>query len=191
MPRLYGKRIMLREYRSDDLEPMRQWVNDADIVCHLSDIFLYPHPLQASEQFLDDMLEGSSDSRGFVIADPVTEAYIGQVNLDRIDWKNRVGTIGIVIGDVHQLGKGYGTEALRLLVNFAFLEMNLNRLELEVYDFNERACRSYRSCGFQEEGRLREKQYKNGRYVDVIVMGLLRSDWERMQDSGGESGCAG
>lgn len=184
MPRLCGERIMLREYRSDDLEPMRRWVNDAQIVCHLSDIFLYPHPLQASEQFLDDMLEGSSDSRGFVIADPATEAYIGQVNLDRIDWKNRVGTIGIVIGDPAKLGQGYGTEALRLLIDFAFLELNLNRLELEVYDFNERAYRSYRACGFQEEGRLREKQFKNGRYVDVIVMGLLKSDWEKLRGGG-------
>jgi RimJ/RimL family protein N-acetyltransferase len=177
MPRLYGKKIMLREYREDDLEPMRRWVNDADIVCHLSDIFLYPHPLQATEQFLDEMLEGKSDSRGFVIADPVTEAYIGQVNLDRIDWKNRVGTIGIVIGSPEELGKGYGSDAMELLVRFAFMEMNLNRLELEVYDFNERANRSYLRAGFREEGRLRERQFKNGRYVDLIVMGLLRSEW--------------
>jgi RimJ/RimL family protein N-acetyltransferase len=177
MPRLYGEKIMLREYRASDLEPMRRWVNDADIVCHLSDIFLYPHPLQATEDFLNDILEGKPDSRGFVIADPVTEEYIGQVNLDRIDWKNRVGIVGIVIGSSDHLGKGYGTEAMKLLVRFAFMEMNLNRLELEVYDFNERACRSYQACGFREEGRLRQRQYKNGRYVDVIVMGLLRSDW--------------
>ncbi|MBW5448077.1 GNAT family N-acetyltransferase [Cohnella sp. CFH 77786] len=177
MPRLYGYRIMLREYRADDLEPMRRWVNDPDIACHLSDIFLYPHPLQASEQFLEDMLGGQSESRGFVIADPVTEAYLGQANLDRIDWKNRVGSIGIVIASSDNLGKGYGKEALGLLIRFAFLELNLNRLELEVYDYNERARRCYLACGFREEGRLREKQYKNGRYVDVIVMGLLRSEW--------------
>ncbi|WP_276357992.1 GNAT family N-acetyltransferase [Cohnella caldifontis] len=177
MPRLRGDRILLREYRADDLEPMRRWVNDPDIVCHLSDIFLYPHPLQASEQFLEEMLEGGSDSRGFVIADPATEAYIGQVNLDRIDWKNRVGFIGIVIGEKHLLGQGIGTEALKMMVKFAFEELNLNRLELEVYDFNERALRCYLACGFREEGRLRARQFKNGRYVDVIVMGLLRSDW--------------
>lgn len=183
MPRIYGNRIMLREYRPDDLEPMRRWVNDPDVVCHLSDIFLYPHSLQASEQFLKLMLEGKSDSRGFVIADPVTEDYIGQVNLDHIDWKNRVGSIGIVIGEKEHWGKGCGTEAMRLLAHFAFVELNLNRLELEVYDFNERAIRSYRSCGFREEGRLRERQFKNGRYVDVIVMGLLKSDWSAVYPS--------
>jgi RimJ/RimL family protein N-acetyltransferase len=190
MPRLRGTRIMLREYRRDDLPWMRQWVNDPNIVSHLSDIFLYPHPLESTEGYLDSILDGSSDSRGFVIADITDEAYIGQVNLDSIDWKNRVGRVGIVIGSTEYFGLGYGTEAMRLLIQFAFLEMNLNRLELDVYDFNERAIRSYLSCGFRQEGRLRERQYKNGRYVDVIQMGLLRSDWEGirkgLRSSGGE-----
>lgn len=179
MPRLQGTLVMLREYRSEDIPWMRQWVNDREIVMHLSDIFLYPHALESTEAYLDAMLDGSSDSRGFVIADPVTEAYIGQVNLDSIDWKNRVGKIGIVIGSTENLGRGYGTEAMKLLIDFAFLEMNLNRLELEVYDFNERAIRSYLNCGFIQEGRLRERQYKNGKYSDVIQMGILKSDWKK------------
>lgn len=169
---------MLREYRIEDLPWIRQWVNDPDIVCHLSDIFLYPHPEQSTEAYLDAALEGNSDSKGFVIADPSTEAYIGQLGLDSIDWKNRVGRVGIVIGSTEQMGRGYGTEAMKLLVNFAFLEMNLNRLELEVYDFNVRAIRSYLSCGFVQEGRLRERIYKNGRYHDVIQMGILKTDWK-------------
>ena len=179
MPRLPGTNVMLREYRWDDLPWIRQWVNDPDIVCHLSDIFLYPHAQESTEAYLEAMLEGNADARGFVIADLATEAYIGQVNLDSIDWKNRVGKIGIVIGSTEHMGRGYGTEAMRLLVDFAFREMNLNRLELEVYDFNERAVRCYASCGFVQEGRLRERQYKNGRYWDVIQMGLLRSDWKK------------
>ncbi len=182
MPRLYGTRIMLREYRRDDLPWIRQWVNDPEIVRYLSDIFLYPHSLESTEAYLDSVMEGNSDSRGFVIANRTDEAYIGQVNLDSIDWKNRVGRIGIVIGSSEYFGLGYGTEAMKLLIAFAFREMNLHRLELDVYDFNERAIRSYLSCGFQQEGRLRERQYKNGRYVDVIQMGILRADWERQAD---------
>ncbi|WP_256757579.1 GNAT family N-acetyltransferase [Cohnella sp. WQ 127256] len=178
MSRLQGTHIMLREYRQDDLPWIREWVNDPEIVQHLSDIFLYPHALEATEAYLDAMLEGNSDSRGFVIADLSTEAYIGQVNLDSIDWKNRVARVGIVIGSSEQMGRGYGTEAMKLLISFAFLEMNLNRIELEVYDFNERAIRSYLACGFVQEGRLRERQYKKGRYWDVIQMGILKSDWK-------------
>jgi RimJ/RimL family protein N-acetyltransferase len=176
MPRLIGSRIMLREYRRDDLPWMRQWVNDPEIVDYLSDIFLYPHAMESTEAYMETMLAGNSDSRGFVIADKESEAYIGQVNLDSIDWKNRVGVIGIVIGSTEHMGYGYGTEAMKLLVSFAFRELNLNRLQLEVYDFNERAYRCYLSCGFKEEGRLRERHYKNGRYSDVIQMGILRSD---------------
>jgi len=178
MPRIHGAHVMLREYRLDDLPWIRQWVNDTDIVCHLSDIFLYPHSYESTESYLESMMEGSADCRGFVIADSSTEAYIGQINLDSIDWKNRVGTVGIVIGSTEHMGRGFGTEAMKLLISFAFSEMNLNRLELQVYDFNERAIRSYLSSGFKQEGRLRERQYKNGRYADVIQMGILKSDWK-------------
>lgn len=182
MAYLYGERIMLREYRPEDLVPIRRWVNDPEIVGYLSDIFLYPHTLESTEDYLRAMMDPKSDTRGFVIADAATELYIGQINLDAIDWKNRVGRIGILLGSAEWFGRGIGTEAMRLLVAFAFLEMNLHRLELEVYDFNERALRSYRSCGFREEGRLRQRQYKNGRYVDVIQMGLLRSEWEALRN---------
>lgn len=179
MPRLLGNRIMLREYRKDDLPWIRQWVNDPAIVSSLSDIFLYPHTQESTEAYLDAMLEDNSDTCGFVIADLATEAYIGQVNLDAIDWKNRIGQLGIVIGSIDHMGYGYGTEAVNLLVAFAFYELNLNRVELEVYDFNERAYRCYLACGFKEEGRLREKMYRNGRYSDVIQMSILRSEWDK------------
>lgn len=188
MPHLFGERIMLREYRPEDLVPMRGWVNDPRIVGYLSDIFLYPHTLESTESYLNAMMDQRPDSRGFVIADASTELYIGQINLDSIDWKNRVGRIGILIGSAERLGQGYGTEAMRLLIRFAFAELNLNRLELEVYDFNERARRSYANCGFREEGRLRERQYKNGAYVDVIQMGLLRSEWEAEQSAEADLG---
>jgi Acetyltransferases, including N-acetylases of ribosomal proteins len=178
MPYLLGRKVMLREYRYEDLVPIRNWVNDPSIVESLSDIFLMPQTVEATESFLQAMMERKPDRAGFVIAHADTQLYIGQINLDSIDWKNRVGRIGIVIGNADDHGKGYGTEAMRLLIDYSFLDLGLNRLELEVYDFNERGIRCYRSCGFREEGRLRERQYKKGRYVDVLEMGLLRSDWE-------------
>lgn len=188
MPHIYGERIKLREFRKEDLPWIRLWVNNPEIVSNLSDIFLYPHSQQSTEDFLDSMLEGKPDVRGFVICELDSEQYIGSVNLDAIDWKNRVGTIGIVIGSPEYLGLGIGTEALKLLIAFSFRELNLNRLELQVYDFNERAVRSYLNCGFKEEGRLRQRCYKNGRYIDVIQMGLLRSDWATDGNDGSTAG---
>lgn len=86
-----------------------------------------------------------------------------------------------MIGRKNLLGQGYGREALSLLQKFAFETLNLNRLELEVYDFNERGRRCYASCGFKEEGRLRQKMFKNGKYCDVIVMSVLAEEYRANQ----------
>ncbi len=105
--------------------------------------------------------------------------HIGNISLENIQWKDRQATLGIVIGAKEYWGQGYGTDAIRTLLRFAFEELNLNRIQLSVFDFNERARRCYRRCGFQEEGRLRQAHYTEGRYHDVILMAILREDWER------------
>lgn len=179
MPHIFGDKIMLREYRKEDLPQIRAWVNDPEIVQFLSDIFLYASTLNETERFLDHVLEASSpDEKHFIIAEKDTEAYIGQIDLFKIDWKNRVAEIGIVIGRKEFLGRGIGSEAIRLLQSFAFNEMNLNRLELVVFDFNPRAYRCYIKNGFVEEGRLRKKLYHGGEYHDLIYMGILKEEFE-------------
>lgn len=179
MARIYGERIMLREYKSEDLESIRKWCNNPNITKNLSDIFLYPHSLQQSENFLNMMIKGENPhSKGFVIAKKEDEDYIGQIDILNIDWKNRTCLLGIVIGDSHNQGKGYGTEAIKLLQKFVFEELNLNKLELEVHDFNLQALNCYKNCGFIEEGRKREKFYSNGKYSDQIFMGILKSEFE-------------
>ncbi|NWL89013.1 MULTISPECIES: GNAT family N-acetyltransferase [unclassified Paenibacillus] len=177
MPHLIGDRIVLREYRKEDLPSIRNWVNDPDITDTLSTVFTFPQSEYDSESFLNMMMEGKSNSmRGFVIADKAALDYIGQIDLIRIDWQNRSASLGIVIGRKDLLGQGIGREAIHLLKQFVFQSLNLNRLELEVYDYNERAYRCYRSCGFQEEGRLRKKIFKNGSYHDVIMMSVLADE---------------
>lgn len=177
MPRLTGDRIMLREYQKEDLVFIRKWCNDPEIVENLSDVFLYPHTVNASEGFLNAMIEGRDNMKGFVIAHKESEEYIGQIDLFDLDWKNRSAELGIVIGRKEMLGKGYGAEAIKLLQHFAFQHMNLNRVQLQVYDFNKRAYKCYLKCGFREEGRLREKIYKNGRYADTICMSVLKREY--------------
>ncbi|GJM72928.1 hypothetical protein HMSSN036_51440 [Paenibacillus macerans] len=107
-------------------------------------------------------MEGKTGSKGFVIAEKDTLEYIGQIDLHKIDWQNRSAVLGIVIGRKELLGQGYGREAIELMKRFVFERLNLNRLELEVLDFNERAYRCYLGCGFKEEGRLRQKEFKTG-----------------------------
>lgn len=182
MARIIGRQIMLREYRKEDLPSIRRWVNDSEITDNLSDIFLYPHSLKETEDFLNFMLENKSqNTKGFVIAHKDSGEYIGQIDLLNIDWPNRVARIGIVIGVKKYLGRGYGTEAIKLLKDFAFNRLNLHKLELEVRAFNKRAINCYKKCGFIEEGRLRENFYHKGRYEDTLLMGILKRDWENLQ----------
>lgn len=177
MPHLIGERIILREYRIEDLESMRFWVNDPKITNNLSDIFMYPHTRNATEAYLNTIIEGKTDQKGFVIAHKDTEKYIGQIDLFHVDWKNRCADMGIVIGNSEWQNKGFGTEAIHLMQAFVFQQLNLNRLQLEVHDYNENALKCYLKCGFKEEGRLRQKHFSNGRYSDVVYMGILKEEF--------------
>ena len=182
MPRILGEKIMLREYKKDDLAHMREWVNDPEIVDNLSDLFLHAHSLNETEAFLQSILNGSpKDQTHFVIADKQTESYIGQIDLIKIDWKNRMTEMGIVLGKKDLLGKGIGTEAIKLLQCFVFERLNMNRLQLFVHDYNQRAYTCYKKCGFVEEGRSRQHFFINGRYTDLIQMAILREEYDQVK----------
>jgi len=94
-----------------------------------------------------------------------------------------VATIGIFLGQPFW-NKGLGTEAVRILIEFAFGELNVNKIKLQVFSFNKRAIRSYEKNGFKIEGVLREEVYRNGQYYDEIVMGLLASEWKDRRSAG-------
>lgn len=178
MYRLEGERVILREYRKDDFSYMRKWVNNYEITQWLSNVFLYPHSEIDTENFINAIMEGKM--KGFVIAHKDTEEYIGQLDLINIDWVNRVGTLGIVIGTEENLGKGYGTEAIKLLQKFSFNKLNLNKLELDVRAFNKRGIRCYEKSGFKVEGIIRENYFEDGKYSDTVKMGILKREWEEM-----------
>jgi len=166
----------------EDLTHMREWVNDEEITRDLSDIFLYPNTLNDTESYLNNILEGKDSNRAhFVIAHKSDGSYIGQIDLIRVDWKNRTAEMGIVIGKKDCLGKGYGSEAIKLMQKFVFEKMNLNRLELCVHEHNERAKACYKKCGFVEEGIKRDCIYKDGKYTDVIFMGILKKEHEGLK----------
>ena len=95
--------------------------------------------------------------------------------VDRHHAANRA--LGVARGE---RGKGYGSEAIRVLQKFAFEELNLNRIELDVYDFNVRAHKCYLKCGFKEEGRMRQKLFRNGQFRDVIKMAILKEEYEEL-----------
>ena len=93
------------------------------------------------------------------------------------NWNASDSFVGLGIGDRNEWGKGYGTEAMNLMLEFAFTEINLRRVTLTVFEYNPRAIRSYEKTGFHHEGRLRQFLTREGRHWDMLYMGILREEW--------------
>lgn len=179
MPVLYGKTVMLREYRREDLEDIRAWVNDPAVTRYLGGgSLLKPQTCEMTRAFLEAKLAGGYQ---FVIARLSDGAYLGQIDACDLDLINRRAEIGIVLGDKSWQGRGYGTEALGLMVKYLFTQVNLNRVTLQVEAENAAAIRCYEKCGFRQEGVLRSHVFREGMYRDVWVMGLLRDEWQQTQ----------
>lgn len=107
--------------------------------------------------------------------------HIGGTGLQQTDRKkNLKASWGIFIGEKNYWGKGLGTDALRTILKFCFNKLKFNRVGLAVFPFNKRAIKCYEKCGFRVEGRQRQSIYKNGKFVDDIMMGITRSDYEKL-----------
>lgn len=170
-----GKLVKLRAYTSQDTEQALAFVNDPELKYYLMPGVPFPLTLNDEKKFIEGM-SAFKENYSFAI-ETLDGEYIGGCGVNSVDWKNSKTVVGIFIGDKNYWGKGYGTEAMELLVAFIFNEMNLNRIELNVYSFNERAIKSYEKCGFKREGVLREALYKQGKYHDEVVMSILKSEY--------------
>jgi RimJ/RimL family protein N-acetyltransferase len=102
---------------------------------------------------------------------------IGSVDLGGLDWICGNAWVGIGIGEREYWGKGFGTEAMNLILDFAFGYLNLKRVSLTVFEYNQRGLKSYRKVGFKEEGRMRQWMQRGGERFDLIFMGILREEW--------------
>jgi RimJ/RimL family protein N-acetyltransferase len=111
------------------------------------------------------------------------DRIIGNTELSEIDWVAGNAWVGIGIGEREYWGKGYGSDALNVLLRFAFEYLNLKRISLNVFEYNERAIKSYLKVGFKEEGRMRQWMQRSGQRYDLIFMGILRGEWEERQQA--------
>jgi len=183
MGHIVGERIVLREYRREDLPHMRTWVNDERITHYLSHIFLPPQTVPMTEGFLERVLSGQHGNYHFVIADKETLGYIGQIDLFSVNAVNQTAELGIVIGSADQQNRGIGSEAIGLLLRFAFQSANLHRIDLWVDADNARGIRCYEKCGFVREGVRRQCYFKGGKFGDLVLMGMLRDEWKARHPS--------
>jgi RimJ/RimL family protein N-acetyltransferase len=174
---IYGERIRLRAAEREDVKKFCIWVNDPDVTRYLS-LYL-PMSSVDEENWFNAMTQRSQSEKTLVIEarDGNGWKMLGNCGVFDIDSVNRSAELGIMLGEKDEWDKGYGTEAMILLVRHCFETLNLNRAYLRVYAENSRAKRAYEKAGFVEEGHLREAVYKHGKYDDVIVMSVLHSEW--------------
>jgi diamine N-acetyltransferase len=174
---LYGKRIRLRGNERGDLPKFVEWLNDPEVRRYLS--VSMPISQAAEEQWFENMLKRPPEeqSLGIEIKDGETWRLIGNCGIFDIKWRTRCAEVGLFIGEKSYWNMGYGTEVMRLLLHHGFGTLNLNRIFLRVDAENLGGIRAYEKAGFIHEARLRESDFREGRYCDDLIMSVLRSEW--------------
>ncbi len=170
----------LRELSRADLPAVNGWRNDREAQKWLVSPFRFVAD-EVDVKWYDGYLGGRTNNIRLAICESPSGKSIGVAYLLGIDWVVRSGDFGILIGDTSAQGKGAGEFATRELLSHAFGDMNLHRVQLSVLAGNERARRLYRKVGFVEEGRARQAAFKGGRYVDLIQMAILASDYRPIE----------
>jgi len=161
-----------------DAESVARWLQDSEYV-RLMDI--RPAQPRLAKTFKERLNEDLKDTLFFFhIRALADDRLLGSIDIDIDHWSHGEGWVGIDIGERENWGKGYGTDAMRVILRYAFTELNLHRVALNVFEYNPRAVRSYEKSGFVVEGRVRQFLERDGRRWDVIYMGILREEWERI-----------
>lgn len=148
------------------------------------------HPLSMAfeQKWFNEMLKSNQNEHPLMIKvkkgdDWISVGNLGFMNFDQCE---RSAEISIFIGEKNLWDKGYGSQAIQLMLKHGFENLNLNRIFLRVYETNERGIRSYEKAGFQHEGRMRQARFQQGRYIDVLLMSVLR-DESQPEKPGGEA----
>lgn len=176
---IYGERLRLRAVEKEDLPAFVKWFNDPEVRENL--FRNHPMSMVEEEQWFANILQQPQFERPLCIEVKTENGgwkMIGNLSLMGISYTNRSAELGVVIGEKEYWNKGYGTEALTLLVDHAFKELNLHRVFLRVYDTNPRGIRCYEKVGFRHEGTQRDAIFKGGKYIDMHMMSVLSTEWE-------------
>jgi len=172
-PFLVGEKTYLRPLEQSDVPLLVRWINDPEVTRTMS--MFRPMTSGAESAFLDQVAKSEHDVvLGLSTRD---DRLIGVAGLHGVDYQARRAEFGIFIGEKGEWGKGYGREATRLIVSYAFETLNLNKVALRVVETNERGIRAYEKVGFKKEGVLRQDFFREGRYLDVFMMAVLREEW--------------
>lgn len=169
-----GKRVRLRAFEAHDLDANHAFVNDYETVRGMMSGIPFPSSMADEQQWLSQQSSYTRGEYQFAVENEDGD-LVGRCGAIRVDWKNRLAELAIMIGTPYR-GRGYGTEAMALLCDFCFREMNLHRLKVTVFAFNEPALRCYERNGFVREGLLRRELWRDGAWRDVVILAKLAPD---------------
>ena len=175
-PLIRGERVFLRPAEKSDLPIFVRWFADAEHSAFLG--MRAPFSQAMEEQWFTRAVENQGkDHFHFVMCLLETSEPIGTISLFEVDLTNGSAGVGIAIGEKPLWGQGLGTDAMNALLDFGFGQLRLERIWLEVYDYNERARRSYEKSGYVVEGTMRHSNFRAGKFHDVLLMAILRDEW--------------
>jgi RimJ/RimL family protein N-acetyltransferase len=167
-----GEHVILRAFEREDAERCFRWMNDPNIVRTLKS--RYPIAFSNEMEWLDRAMRPGAAERHFAIERKEDRAHIGNASIHDIDWVSRVASFGLFIGEPSAWNRGFGKDAVVTLVRFAFDEMNLRKIRINVFDYNDRAKHVLEAHGFVQEGRLRDEFYREGVFHDIVIYSIFR-----------------
>ena len=172
--KLIGERIYLSPRNTEEAEQFTEWLNDFETTDYIGRSALII-TLEGEKKYFEENMDKNYN---FFIVTLDNDKLIGTIALEKYDAINRTATLGIFIGDKEYRSQGYGTEAIRLILDYGFNYLNLNNIKLDLMSFNERALKCYQKCGFKEYGRRRKCKFINGQYYDMIEMDILAEEFK-------------
>ena len=163
---ILGRNVTLRAIEASDLPLLHQWANDPEIQSKLVG-WHFPTSMRDQERWLESL--------------SCTSLHQRFANLVDIDWKSRCAFHGMMLGDLDIRGKGYGRDSIMAIMRYAFQDLGLNRLDGAMLENNDASIHVYtKKCGWVIEGRSRARLYRNGRFLDRVDVGVIRSDYEKL-----------
>ena len=173
--KMIGDKVYLSPVNSDDYLKYVEWLNNYNIAKGVNQIRNIL-TIEAEKEFLS---KKTDDCYNFSIINKSNDMLLGNISLMKVDFVDRTAELGIFIGEEDNLGKGYGSDAIRLILEYGFNQLNLNNIMLRVYSFNELAINAYKKCGFKIFGTLKEAHYFEGKYCDEIYMNILKRNFKK------------
>jgi len=176
-----GERVRLSAFDPEEIaKAYVNWTRDSELQRLFGSGASALHSTKSEINFFEKMVKEENPAcHFFSIRNLDDNRLLGDINLDVIDeWGARDAFVGIGIGDRNDWGKGYGSDAMKIVLRYAFAELNLRRVTLTVFEYNPRAIRSYEKVGFKQEGKMRGALLRDGKRWDMLYMGILADEWK-------------